>query len=226
MCTKTILQQLASSRVDKYFHEIFNYLAQEISEEKWHKKISAHILCCANFLNFEWRGSTKTVQIREMLCKKNEKCTEKWHNTSLCEHSSACPICYRFWSQEHMLRDCPSTTEAQLGGSLDLNITVSVLPPGPMLELGRQFQLLLSTFNQPTLLARRWARQWDQAAISSFQPALAPRTSKQIKAVQDISFGLLAPPRQHAGGTSQRWQKTSHLPSTSTIHRHIRLLES
>ena len=88
-----------------------------------------------------------------------------------------------------------------------------------MLELGRQFQLLLSTFNQPSLMARRWAGQWDQAAIRSLQPAIARCTS-------DISGGLPAPPRQHAGGTSQPWQKTSHLPSIFTILRHPRLHDS
>ena len=79
--------------------------------------------------------------------------------------------------------DCPSTTETRTEGSLDLNLTVSRLPRGPMLELGRKFQLLLSTFNQPDLRARRWAGQWDQAAIHSLQPDIARCTRKQIKAV-------------------------------------------
>ena len=68
-------------------------------------------------------------------------------------------------------------------GSSDLNLTVSRLPPGPMMDLGRKFQLLLSTFNQPTLMARRWAGQWDQAAIHSLHPDIARCTRKQIKAV-------------------------------------------
>ena len=66
--------------------------------------------------------------------------------------------------------------EHRTGGSLDLT-------PGPMLELGRKFQSLLSTYNQPTLMARRWAGQWDHAAIRSLQPEIARCTRKQIKAV-------------------------------------------
>ena len=96
---------------------------------------------------------------------------------------SACPICHRFWSQAHVLGDCPSTADARTGGSLDLTLAVSRLPPGPMLELDRKFQSLLSTYNQPTLMARRWAGQWDQVAIRSLQPEIARCTRKQIKAV-------------------------------------------
>ena len=57
---------------------------------------------------------------------------------------SSCPICHRFWSQAHVLGDCPSTADARTGGSLDLTLAVSRLPPGPMLELGRKFQALHS----------------------------------------------------------------------------------
>ena len=52
-----------------------------------------------------------------------------------------------------------------------------------MLELGRKFQALLSEFNQPLLMARRWSGQWDWAAIASLQPEIALCTGKQIKAV-------------------------------------------
>ena len=75
----------------------------------------------------------------------------RWHgeNRATASHStdpqvSACPICHRFWSQEHVLCGCPSSTDARLGGSLDLAITISRLNPGPMLDLGRHFQSLLS----------------------------------------------------------------------------------
>ena len=37
--------------------------------------------------------------------------------------------------------------------------------------------------NQPILMARRWAGQWDQAAIRFLQPDIARCTRKQIKAV-------------------------------------------
>ena len=114
----------------------------------------------------------------------------RWHgeNKAVAAHSldpqvSACPICHRFWTQAHVLCGCPSTTDARMEGSLDLNLTVSRLPPGPMLDLGRKFQLLLSSFKQPTLMARRWAGQWDQEAILSLQPDIARCTRKQIKAV-------------------------------------------
>ena len=52
-----------------------------------------------------------------------------------------------------------------------------------MLELGRKFQLLLTTPNQPFLLARRWSGQWDQEAIDALQPEIARCTRKQIKTV-------------------------------------------
>ena len=113
-----------------------------------------------------------------------------WHGESkaVATHSldpqvSACPICRRHRTQAHVLCDYPSTTGARMEGSLDLNLTVSRLPSGPMLALGRKFQLLLSTFNQPTLMARRWAGQWDHAAIHSHKPDIERCTKKQIKAV-------------------------------------------
>ena len=112
----------------------------------------------------------------------------RWHgeNKAVAAHSldpqvSACPICHRFWSQ------CYATARAPLRRGWVAHWTSTSLsvdpPPGPMLELGRQFQLLLSTFNQPSIMARRWAGQCDQAAIRSLQPAIARCNSKQIKAV-------------------------------------------
>ena len=95
----------------------------------------------------------------------------------------ACPICHRFWSQAHVLCECPSTTNARGEGSLDLTLAVNRLPPGPMLDLGHQFQTLLTIPNQPTLMARRWSGQFDQTAISALQPQIARCTRKQIKAV-------------------------------------------
>ena len=75
----------------------------------------------------------------------------RWHgeNRAVASHStdpqvSACPICHRFWSQAHVLCDCPGTTDVRLEGQLDLSIAPSRLPPGPMLDLGCQFQTLLS----------------------------------------------------------------------------------
>ena len=67
---------------------------------------------------------------------------------------SACPICHRFWSQTHVLCDRPSTSDARLGGSLNLTISISCLTPGPMLDLGHHFQSLLLVYNQPLLMAR------------------------------------------------------------------------
>ena len=96
---------------------------------------------------------------------------------------SACPICHRFWSQEHVLCGCPSTTDARLGGSLDLAITVSRLTPGPMWDLGRHFQSLLLVPNQPNLMARRRAGQWDPGAIASLNPVIARCNHQQIMAV-------------------------------------------
>ena len=96
---------------------------------------------------------------------------------------SACPICRRFWSQAHVLCECPSTTAARGEGSLDLTLAVNRLPPGPMLDLGRQFHTLLTIPNHPTLMARRWSGQWDQAAIRELQPQIARCTRKQIKTV-------------------------------------------
>ena len=66
----------------------------------------------------------------------------------------------QLWRQyAELIRDTSDRPPANTGygspGSLDLNLAVSRLPPGPMLELGRKFQLLLSSFNQPTLMARR-----------------------------------------------------------------------
>ena len=57
------------------------------------------------------------------------------------------------------------------------------LSPGPMLELGRKFQSLLIIPNQPDLMARRWAGQWDHRAIDALRPEIAHCTRKQIKAV-------------------------------------------
>ena len=114
----------------------------------------------------------------------------RWHgeNKEIAKHSqdpqvSACPICHRFWSQAHVLCDCPGTSSARSGGTLDLAIAISRLPPGPMLELGRKFQTLLIIPNHPTLMARRWAGQWDQAAITALRPEIASCTRKQLQAV-------------------------------------------
>ena len=96
---------------------------------------------------------------------------------------SACPICHRYWSQAHVLCDCPSTTDARLEGKLDLSISLSHLPSGPTLDLGRQFQSLLLEHNQPQLLARRWSGHWDLAALGSLRPMITRCTIKQIKAV-------------------------------------------
>ena len=68
-------------------------------------------------------------------------------------------------------------------GSLDLTLAVNRLPPGPMLDLGRQLQTLLTLPNQPTLMVRRWSSQWDHAAIRALQPHIARYNRKQIKAV-------------------------------------------
>ena len=114
----------------------------------------------------------------------------RWHgeNKEIASHSqdpqvSACPICHRYWSQAHVLCDCPGTSGARSGGTSDLTIAINRLPPGPMLELGRKFQSLLVIPNQPTLMARRWAGQWDQAAITALRPGIASCTRKQLQAV-------------------------------------------
>ena len=114
----------------------------------------------------------------------------RWHgeNRAIATRSSdpqvsACPICHRFWSQAHVLCNCPGTTSARTEGSLDLTIALNRLPPGPMLELGRKFKTLLIIPNQPDLMARRWAGQWDHTAIEALRPEIANCTSKQIKAV-------------------------------------------
>ena len=70
-----------------------------------------------------------------------------------------------------------------MGGSLDLTIAVSRLPPGLMLTLGRKFQSLLTIHNHPTLMARRWTGQWDQAAITALRSDIANCTRKQLQTV-------------------------------------------
>ena len=82
----------------------------------------------------------------------------------------------------HVLCECSGSTGPRWGGQLDLTIAINHLPPGPMLDLGRQFQTLLSEHNQPFLLARRWSGHWEQAAIRSLAPMIANCTRKQIKA--------------------------------------------
>ena len=52
-----------------------------------------------------------------------------------------------------------------------------------MLALGRKFQALLTIPNQPDLMARRWAGQWDTTAIEALRPEIAYCTRKQTKAV-------------------------------------------
>ena len=46
-------------------------------------------------------------------------------------------------------------------------MAIGRLPPGPMQELGHRLQRLLTIPNQPSLMARRWAGQWDDAAIEA-----------------------------------------------------------
>ena len=94
---------------------------------------------------------------------------------------SACPICHRFGSQAHVLCKCPSTTAARTEGSMDHNLAVSRLPPGPMLWVGKS-----KCFSPPLIsppLWRCWSGQWDQDAIRALQPHIARCTRKQIKAV-------------------------------------------
>ena len=118
---------------------------------------------------------------RQPLCKRVHSLRTlwdlRWHdeNRAVAAHSmdpqvSACPICNHYWSQEHVLCDFPSTTDARLGGTLDLNITIYRLIPGHMLDLGRHFQSLLTVQNQPNLRARRWSGQWDPGAIAFLKP--------------------------------------------------------
>ena len=66
---------------------------------------------------------------------------------------------------------------------MDLTISLSHLPSCPMRDLGRQFQSLLTEYNQPQLLARRWSGHWDPAALGSLRPQIAGCTRKQKKAV-------------------------------------------
>ena len=133
---------------------------------------------------------------------------------------SACPICHRFWSQAYTLCDCPSTTSARTEGSLDLTITINRLPSGPMLELGRKVQSLLIIPNQPDLMARRWAGQWDPAAIEALRPEIAHSTRKQIKA------GLRQIGRLTSSTAAACWRdftamtrKLSPLPTTTFFPR-------
>ena len=112
----------------------------------------------------------------------------RWHgeNKAIATHSqdpqvSACPICHRFWSQAHVLCDCPGTTGARSGGTLDLTISINRLPPGPMLVLRLKFHSLLIIHNHATLMARRWAGPWDQAAIIALRPEIASCTRKQFQ---------------------------------------------
>ena len=114
----------------------------------------------------------------------------RWHgeNRAVATHStdpqvSACPICRRHWNQAHVICDCPSSSGARAAGNLDLTVAIGRLPPGPMQELGCHLQRLLTLPNQPSLMARRWAGQWDHAAIEALQPQIARCTRKQIKAV-------------------------------------------
>ena len=114
----------------------------------------------------------------------------RWHgeNRSIATRScdpevSACPICHRFWSQAHVICNCPSTSSARLEGSLDLTIAINRLPPRPMLELGRKFKSILIIPNQPDLMARRWAGQWDHTAIEALRPEIALCSRKQLKVV-------------------------------------------
>ena len=86
----------------------------------------------------------------------------RWHdkNRAVATESrdpkaSECAICHRYWSQAHVLCDCPGTTSARTEGALDLTIAVIRLSPGSMLDLGRKFQVLLTIPNQPALMARR-----------------------------------------------------------------------
>ena len=51
-----------------------------------------------------------------------------------------------FWSQAHVLCDYRGTTEARMGGNLDLTFVTSRLTPSPMLDLGRKFLTLLTTY--------------------------------------------------------------------------------
>ena len=96
----------------------------------------------------------------------------RWHgeNRAVAAHSSdpqvsACPICRRLWNGAHVLCECPSISGARAAGSLDLTVAIGRLPPGPMQELGRHLQSLLTIPNQPSLMARRWAGQWDHATM-------------------------------------------------------------
>ena len=94
----------------------------------------------------------------------------RWHgeNKAVATQSHdpvrACPICHRFWSQAHYGR--PDGTYHE--------------PQHCWIWVG---QALLTTFNQPTLMARRWSGQWDQDAIRTLQPNIARCNRKQIKAV-------------------------------------------
>ena len=56
-------------------------------------------------------------------------------------------------------------------------------PTPPWTHAGSGAAILLTTFNQPTLMAHRWSGQWDQDAIRALQPHIARCTRKQIKAV-------------------------------------------
>ena len=140
------------------------------------------------------RGTTSWIHLGQPLRKRVQALRTlwdlRWHgeNREIATRPrdpqvSACPIRHRFWSQAHVLCDCPGTTGVRTEGALDLTIAINRLPPGPMLELGCKFKSLLIIPNQPDLMARRWAGQWDHAAIEALRPEIANCTRKQIKAI-------------------------------------------
>ena len=122
----------------------------------------------------------------------------RWHgeNRAIATHSrdpqvSACPICHRFWSQAHVLCDCPATTSARTGGSLDL---------------------LIDFPNQPARMARRWAGQLDQTAMEALRPVIASCTRKQSKAVLGRIDRLTSSTAAAYCTTSWLWRASSPPP--------------
>ena len=96
------------------------------------------VLALRNLWDLRWHGENRAVASR-----------------SKHPQVRACPICNKHGTQAHMLCKCPNTSSARTAGSLDLTLTISHFPPGPMLELNRQFERLLIMPNQPFLMARR-----------------------------------------------------------------------
>ena len=154
----------------------------------WSQPVRKRVQALRTLRDLRWHGENKAVATQS-------------HDPQV----SACPICHRFWSQAHVLCECPSTTAARTEGSMDLNFAVSRLPAAPCwIWVGSSKRSSPPIINPLLLRAAGRANGTKMLFEHSSRISLVATASKSRR-FWDILDELPVPLPQLAGGFSLPW---------------------